>query len=84
MTKIAVDLNEGGLRAYLHFLADNLKQSTLEFILCPWLEDVDLQGPYAGVELRRTFSKTGNPVTFEFEPEHIEYEEVEDERNAHD
>lgn len=77
MTKFAVDLTEDGLRAYLHFLADNLKQSTLEFILRPWLDDVDLQGPYAGVELSRTFSKTGNPVTFEFEPDHIEYEEME-------
>lgn len=84
MTKIAVDLTEEGLRAYLHFLADNTRQATLEHIIGPWLEDVDYQGRYAGVELSRSSSKTGNPVTFDFEPEHIEYEEVEDERNAHD
>ena len=77
--KIATELSLEGKRAYLRFLADNLRERSLDDILGPWYEDIDFQGAEAQVELSSFYSKSLNPIVFTFEDIHLDFEEMEEE-----
>ena len=77
--KIATELSLEGKRTYLRFLADNLRERSLDDILGPWYDDIDFQGTEAQVELSSFYSKSLNPIVFTFEDIHLDLEEMEEE-----
>lgn len=75
--KHAQDLTEEGARALLRFMADNLKEESIRFIIGPWMEDMSFQGTEGDFELNSFYSKTGRPVTRTFSGDEVELEDVE-------
>ena len=75
---VATGLTEQGRRALLHFIADNVSDSTLGHLLSGWESDVTFESDNEGhIEIRGAHTSTRNPVTRRFSGDEVELEDME-------
>ena len=75
--KVARDLTEEGARALLHFMADNLREDSIRFIIGPWMEDMSFNGTEGHIEISSYYANRGRPVTRTFSGDEVELEDIE-------
>lgn len=75
---VAKGLTEQGRRALLHFITDNVKDSTLIHLLAGWESDVTFETDNVGhIEIRQFYTNSHNPATRQFSGDEVELEEIE-------
>lgn len=74
-------LNEEGKRELLRFLAENVNNRALDYLISAWVGDLSWNNApdLLRLEVDSFHSKTGNPQVIDFTQEFLDIVEIEDE-----